>query len=59
MKIKSLIWQISGVLMLLGLTTIIGCNDSSEEDGQLSDLLELINFQQDQIAGLNLSLIHI
>ena len=56
MKIKSLIWQISSVLMLLGLTTIIGCNDSSEEDGQLDDLLELINFQQNQIAGLNMRL---
>ena len=53
MKIKPIIWQIFGIFALIGLTTIIGCNDSSEEDGQLSDLLELINFQQDQIAGLN------
>ena len=42
--------------MLLGLTTIIGCDDSSEEDEQLDDLLELINFQQNQIAGLNMRL---
>ena len=53
MKIKPIIWQIFGIFALIGLTTIIGCNDSNEEDGQLSDLLELINFQQDQIAGLN------
>ena len=52
MKIKSLIRQISGILVLLGLTIMIGCSDSSEEDKQLSDLMELINFQQQQIQGL-------
>ena len=53
MKVKSIIWQFSCILLLLGLTIIIGCNDSDEDDKQLNDLMELINFQQKQMQGLN------